>query len=163
MYDRRNVIDLLDWVRGVTLALIKGWPDDKLTHQNVPTDNHVLWVIGHLVATDAWIRGVVGAPAVAAPDTLLKNCGMGSRPTRNPADYPPLPEALELLASARAGLVDWLKNATDAQLALPLKDKTDGFANNPLDAIIKIAWHEGWHAGQIASLRKSLGLPPVIG
>jgi hypothetical protein len=160
---RENAIALLGFVRGVTLSLLKDWPADKLTHQTAPTDNHVLWTIGHLIGTDAWLCDLVGAPRVKAPESLLKNCGMGSRPTKNPADYVPLPEALDLLASARAGLIDWLRGAADAQLTAPLGDKTGGFANDPLDAAFKLAWHEGWHAGQIASLRKSLGLPPAVG
>jgi len=163
MPSQDQIIGLMAFTRTMTLSLLKGWPADKLTHQSAPTDNHVLWVIGHLIGTDAWICDLVGAPRVQAPETLLKACGMGSKPTKNAADYAPLPEMLKLLESARAGLVSWLKSATPAQLSVPLNDKTQGFADDPADALYKLVWHEGWHAGQIASLRKSLGLAPIMG
>jgi uncharacterized damage-inducible protein DinB len=38
-----------------------------------------------------------------------------------------------------------------------------GFVKNRLDVLHKCAWHEGWHQGQISSLRRALGLPSVMG
>jgi hypothetical protein len=56
-------------------------------------------------------------------------------------------------------MIAWLKEAPDSALAGDISEKTGKFASDPLDMIIKIAWHEGLHAGQVANIRKALGLP----
>lgn len=163
MHDRDRALALARFARSVTLNLIKDWPTDKLTHQAAPTDNHVLWTVGHLAGSDAYIAKCCGAPPLEIPESLAKATGMGSKPSPRAADYPPLPEALRVLEKARKDLERWFETAAPAQLSQSLKEKTEGFADDPVDLLAKMAWHEGWHAGQIASLRKSLGLPPVIG
>ena len=45
----------------------------------------------------------------------------------------------------------------------PTASDSGGFAASKLDAIYKCIWHEGWHQGQISSLRRALGLPTVMG
>jgi hypothetical protein len=34
---------------------------------------------------------------------------------------------------------------------------------DPADGLVKLAWHDGWHGGQLAGIRKSLSLPNVFG
>jgi hypothetical protein len=163
MTPRAHALTAAAFARSITELLIKDWPADKLTHQVAPTDNHVLWTLGHLAGTDAWMASVCGAPPIELPETFAKATGMGSKPTPHPSDYPPLTEAQRMMADARARIVRWFEAATDAQLATPLHEKTNGFAHDPIDFLQKLAWHEGWHAGQLASLRKSLGLPSIMG
>jgi hypothetical protein len=42
-----------------------------------------------------------------------------------------------------------------------MKD-TGGMATQRLDVISRVAWHDGWHLGQIAALRRTLGLPSAM-
>ena len=37
-----------------------------------------------------------------------------------------------------------------------------GFAKTRMDVLIRAAWHEGWHSGQLGSLRRALGLPTIM-
>ncbi len=159
MTPRQHALAVLEFSRWYSDNLLKGFPDDKLTYQPSPTDNHALWVMGHLAGTDAWIGGVVGA-AVNVPENIQKAFGMGSKPT--PAGNPPAADVKKAFLDSRAALVNWLKSAPDAALSTDLKEKTGGFATDPLDAIFKIAWHEGFHFGQVANIRKALGLPPSM-
>ncbi|MCG3124035.1 MAG: hypothetical protein GIKADHBN_02476 [Phycisphaerales bacterium] len=157
-----HALSLARFVRSVSDGMLRNWPEEKLTHQNTPHDNHPLWVLGHIANTDAWIGSVVGAD-VSVPASYDKLFGMGSKPSAQRSDYPSFAELRAQFDRNRAGLIAWFEKATPQQLAVDLREKTGSFANDPVDALLKCAWHEGWHFGQVSTLRRSLGLPPLMG
>jgi len=156
-------IELLKFTRSITDGLLKDFPAGKWTHQPAPTDNHALWTLGHLASTDAWFCGVVGATGASMPEGSDKLFGMGSKPVNDPAAYPKPEALLQLMRDNRAALLAWLEKATPAQLAQSTKEQTGGFMSDALDGAYKIAWHEGWHGGQLAGIRKAIGLPNLMG
>ncbi len=160
MQPREHVIALLEFSRWYTNSLLKDLPESKWTFQPSSTDNHVLWCLGHLSGTDGWIAGVVGASAVKVPEDIQKAFGMGTKPVAS--GNPSVDAVRATFESSRAGLLAWVRTAPDAALTTDLKEITGGFATDPIDAMLKIAWHEGFHAGQIANIRKALGLPPIM-
>lgn len=160
---RQHAVNVLKFARQVSSDFLSGIPEDKLTYQSCPTDNHPLWVMGHLASTDAWFAGIVGVKGARFPEEWQKLFGMGSTPSSDRSIYPPLAEVREVFDKNRQLLIEWLEGATDAQLAMPLSKETHGFALDPIDFLIKGAWHEGWHMGQVASVRKALGLPKIVG
>lgn len=159
MNTREHAISMLEFARWYSDNLLKGFPEEKFTHQPSPSDNHVLWVMGHLAGTDAWIAGVVGAK-VDVPKNIQEAFGMGSTP--KPLGNPPTAEVIKSFRDSRAALLAWLKSAPESALTMNLSEKTGGFATDVIDAMLKIAWHEGFHFGQVANIRKSLGLPPSM-
>lgn len=163
MTPRQYAESILRFTRSISDGFLKGWPEDKLAFQNCAADNHPIWVVGHIACTDAWIASAVGISGITAPESYAKLFGQGSKPSSNAADYPPYAELLALYTQNREKLLAWLDSASDDQLTRSLKESTSGFANDVIDALLKSAWHEGWHFGQVATLRKSLGLPPVMG
>jgi len=163
MTPRQHAVSLLKFVRDYSNKLIKDFPEGKATFQASPTDNHLAWVLGHLASTDAWIGGALGIPGTAVPETYGKLFGGGSKPLPDPKAYPPLAELRKAFENGRAAVLKWLETAPDAALATPLADKTGGFCTDPIDGALKIAWHEGWHFGQVANCRKALGLPNALG
>lgn len=150
------------WTRVVTLQLLNDWPADKWTFQRTPEDNHALWVMGHLAITDAWLAGEIGIPGVSVPESYHKMFGMGSKPAANAAEYPSADEVRGVFSECRGAVLAWLESATEAQLAASLKEKTGGFADDVLDAFLKSAWHEGWHSGQLGTLRRAMGLKSIF-
>lgn len=163
MTSRQQVIDLLKFVRSISDGILKGFPEDKMTWQTGPEDNHALWVLGHLASTDGWLASMVNAPGTTAPESWQKPFGQGSKPVSDPKQYPSVAELKKAFDENRAAVLKWFETAPESALATPLKDKTGGFMNDPIDGAMKIAWHEGWHMGQVATLRKALGLPSVMG
>jgi hypothetical protein len=163
MTPRQHTLNVIKFARETTSAFLAGIPDDMITWQASPTDNHPLWVMGHLASTDAWFAGVLGIAGVSVPDSWQPLFGMNSSPTADLAAYPPIAEVRALYDTNRQLLIEWLEGASEEQLATPLSEKTGGFALDPVDFLLKGAWHEGWHGGQIASARKALGLPRIIG
>jgi hypothetical protein len=113
--------------------------------------------------TDAWILKTVGAQCPATPDGWDKLFGSGSKPVNDPKTYPSIAELKKQFDATRAALLNWLEAAPEKDLAVPLKEKTGGFALDPVDAAFKVAWHEGWHFGQVATLRKGAGSSPGHG
>jgi hypothetical protein len=100
---------------------------------------------------------VLNIPGVNVPENVLKAFGMGSKPSQT--GNPSAAEVKATFESSRSAMIAWLKEAPDSALAGDISEKTGKFASDPLDMIIKIAWHEGLHAGQVANIRKALGLP----
>lgn len=160
MNARDYTLSVLEFTRWYTHNLLKDIPQDKWTHQPSPTDNHILWCLGHIAGTDAWIGATLGVAGVHVPENIQKAFGMGTTPsqTGNPAAA----DVLAALEQSRAKIVAWLKDAPESALKIDLNEKTGAFAKDPIDALIKIAWHEGFHAGQIANIRKSLGMPRTM-
>lgn len=160
--DRHAVIAYLQWVRSISDLTLKDFPADKYTFQTGPQDNHALWVLGHLAGGDCWLGSLVGAPGMPDIPDGQALFGMGSKPVPDASKYPPLEIVRKAYDQARDALIRWLETASPEALAADLKEKTGGFATDPLDGAMKMAWHEGWHLGQVATLRKALGLKPVF-
>lgn len=161
MNPRQHAVTVLEFARKVSNDILKGIPDDKLTFQSCPTDNHALWVMGHLAGTDAWMINTLNIPKVNVPEAVIKAFGSGTKPSVK--GNPPAAEVRRAFNEARTALIGWLREAPDSALTVDLKEKTGGFASDPIDAMFKVAWHEGWHMGQVANVRKALGLPNVVG
>jgi hypothetical protein len=162
MHPRQRAIRNLQFSRQVVTKLVEGWPAEKWTHQPTPGANHALWTLGHIALTDAWIGGVVGAGDVRTPEGFDQHFGYGSVPKPDPAGYPEPAEVRAAFERTRGALLAWAEGASDEALERSLKEQTHGFAYDALDGLLKLAWHEGWHAGQIATIRKSLGMPGVL-
>ncbi len=160
---RQHAIALLRWVRGASEMFLKDFPQDRFTFQPSKTDNHASWVLGHLASTDVWLASELKIPGVTIPESWSKVYGQGSKPVNDAAAYPKPAEVRAAFDKTRAAILAWLDTAPDSALTGDLKEKTGGFATDPIDMLLKIAWHEGWHMGQLASIRKALGLPSVLG
>lgn len=163
MSSRQQTIEYLKFIRSISNGILDGIPEAKLTHLCSPHDNHPMWVLGHLAATDHWIAGNVGATGTTWPDGWNDHFGQGTKPVADGKKYPPAAEVKKVFEANRKAVLAWLEKAPESSLNVSLKEKTSGFANDPIDACLKLGWHEGWHMGQAASVRKALGLKPVMG
>ena len=157
----RKVADLR-WVRGITDSLLKDFPADKATYQPWPGENHVAWSLGHLASTYVWLTGVLGGTAPELPAGFHEAFKPGVKPEGNPAKYPALAEVKRHFDSTFQGFLKTVEGMSDAQLDGPLKESAGAFASNGWDILDRATWHEGWHAGQISSVRRALGLKPIM-
>lgn len=155
---RAQALKTLDFAAGITKKLVADWPADKLTHQFVPTDNHPLWTLGHLGVSNHWFANLFdGKPTAGAQyDAMF---GGKSKPSPNAGDYPSLDEVMKLYDDGMARLKKTLKAPKDP--LSPPKQHAD-WVNDTIHAAQLSVWHEGWHAGQLSSLRRAMGLPPVM-
>jgi DinB superfamily len=156
-------LTVLAFSRQSLLTLAEDFPKDKLTHQPFPGANHALWLMGHLANADDFFMAELGKKPMPQFEKTKALFFMGSKPTPNVKDYPPIEEIRSYLSSAREGLVSWFKSMPPTQLAAPLPEDWKPFAPTYGALMFSIAWHEGLHTGQLTTLRKSLGLSPKFG
>lgn len=153
----------LDLARKTTLKMIDGIPAGKLCHQPLPNTNHAIWVLGHMAWTDDYFMTSLGGAKPILDESWAKRFGMGSKPTGDAKAYPSLDEVNATAKKTRAALVKWFESLDDAKLGTAFTGDMAGFAPNYATLPISIAWHEGFHAGQISVVRRSLGLPFAMG
>jgi hypothetical protein len=158
----RRALQLFTFAHDSTTALLADWPEDKLTFQPSPTDNHALWTIGHLAATYQWFATLLDGTRAPLPDNYYTLFGTGSKPVADPAAYPPAAEVRAHFNRAYQRFVDLAARIRPADAAKPTIGDSHGFCRDRADVLDKAAWHEGWHAGQLSSLRRALGLKGII-
>jgi DinB superfamily len=158
-----RALEMLEWSRARTHDLLKDFPADKACHLPSPSDNHIMWVLGHIALTDEWMNGMLD-PAFksALPESYNQLFGYKTKCNSVAKNYPSLDEVKTHFDNARTALLKAARAADEETLNAPLGEKGGGFATDCIDALIKAAWHEGWHGGQIAGVRKALGLKPVF-
>lgn len=163
---RDHIRSQLDWARMCTDNLLETFPAGKATFRTGEHDLHATWILGHLALTEGWVLGMLtpgGRQKEIFPEEWVEanHFGYGST-VQSPDTYPAFEEVLRVFRAMHEALLDWLDNADDEALGAPLDDGGTGFAKTPGDAISRMAWHEGWHAGQLSTLRRALGLSPAF-
>lgn len=121
--------------------------------------NSILWLVGHLANTRCRLLEMLGVDrAPRWPEFFSRGA--------NPADrdkHPALDEVLSEWRDVSASLSKRLEEIGDAELSakcprdFPIADKT------MRGAITFLAYHEGYHVGQMAYLRKLFGKGQLVG
>lgn len=121
-----------------------------------PAGNCVNWVLGHIVATRNRLLPLVGAQPIWSREQAFRYSG------RDEADWSretatQLDSIKTDLARSQQQLLTALEVMSDRELSAPGKD------GRPLAEIIGFfQFHESYHSGQIALLRRIVGRPGVI-
>ena len=158
---RDQALSLLAFSHKMISDMLSGVPAEQCTAQSGPVTNHVLWTLGHVAMTNDWLASLIdGRPAL--PKAFESLFGMGSVPVVDTSKYPSLAEVRAEFDRGYERLVSAAKKRNDAELLTPPLGNSFGFTNNKLDSVLKAAWHEGWHIGQIADLRRGLGIRPMM-
>ncbi|MBN2560383.1 MAG: DinB family protein [Phycisphaerae bacterium] len=158
-----NGLAALGFARRVTTSLLEDIPQDKLTHQPIPGANHAMWIMGHVAVTDAFFLDQLDGRTVGGLEEWKALFFRGSQPKPNVSDYPPVAEVKRLLDRSREQVIAWFRSLDDVQLKAPLPDDLKGFGPLHVNLMTSTAVHEGMHAGQLAVIRKSLGIGPKFG
>lgn len=159
---RDRALAALEFARSCTRDLLRGMSHEHAVHQLADDDPHAMWILGHLAVSDEWIEGMIAPFQSRLPANYKTLFGHKSKAMRDASAYPAFHEVVNHFEAARMLLIEAVHNADDEQLLRPLGDEGVGFAVDPLDAVNKMSWHEGWHAGQLSRIRRSLGLPGVF-
>jgi DinB superfamily len=156
-------IAALKFSRDVLLKMLDSIPADKVTAQPVKDCNHALWVAGHVADTDDFfVRTLTGRPS-GLPAGWSEKFSGGSKPVDDPKAYPTVAEIKRVLADRRDALIAYFRSLDRATLLSPPPEKVKFFGTTQGALAGSIAWHEGLHTGQVTSVRKGLGMPPLFG
>jgi len=160
---RDNGLKMLEFARRVTLAYLEDIPPDQRFHQPAPGANHAVWIIGHLTVVDDSFLSTLQGTEHSLTSMWREAFAQGSDPGTDPSQNPDWDELMKRFAAIRTDLLTWFRNLPDEKLEQPLPENLKGFASSQCALMSSIAWHEAIHAGQITTIRKSLGLDRRFG
>ena len=147
---------------GVSTALyekaLAGLDRETLLKRPGTGTNPLLWIAGHLASSRYGLAGVLGRPREFP---LGKIFSRGAAP----GDLSALPEIGPIQEAWRdisALLMSRLEELTDAELSAPSPRSFPIPDGTIRGAITFLAYHEGYHVGQMAYLRKWLGFPGLV-
>ncbi|QDT89640.1 DinB family protein [Gimesia algae] len=155
-------IEQLHRSRNFLTALLDTLADDQL-HVRVGEGNHALWIMGHLAfADDLFISAFLNEPSCLTPEheELFTS---GTTPSDDPADYPDREELQKRMTTARNRFIDWAQTLEGETLWEASPEAVAPIASNAITAVHTLSQHDFFHAGQIATIRTSLGMKPVFG
>ncbi|MEZ6234410.1 MAG: DinB family protein [Phycisphaerales bacterium] len=158
----------------LTTRFLVGFDESSSTRQAPGLPNHVSWSLGHLALTlhrAAEKFDGVPAPsedfvvgALAAGDRTrfaTESVAFGSTPVDEAAHFPPVDRARAIFERAAERLAGVVERAADADLERQIAWGTGTISLG--DLVVRVAFHNGIHAGQITDLRRGLGMGRILG
>ena len=157
---RPQLLSDLAFAHMMLLDMIAKTPVEHALSSPGPGHNHLTWQVGHLAETYVYFRALLDGQTTQLPESYKTLFGWGSVLNPDASVYPPFAQVKADFERAYSTMLDVAKALPASDLALPPTKDTGGMATQRLDVIARVAWHDGWHLGQIAALRRALGLPP---
>lgn len=129
----------------------------ELPHEGA---KHPGWVLGHLVVGSYYAGQLLGASdRLGEAEPWFGNCTPGSVLSSDRASYGTKDGLLASLERMHAAVAEGLRNVTDEQLDAPLpQEEFRSFWPKVADGVVYlVAYHEGFHLGQLSSWRRAAG------
>ncbi len=172
MSDKSSVLaDGIEASRMATELFFTGFDDSNRVSHAPGLPNHFAWTVGHLAfvmhrAAERFDGGplpesdFVPATRGDAARFGIEGVAKDSVPIADASAYPGDARSRAIFAKATARLIAAVRAASDEKLATTTKW---GQREMPLAALAsRMGFHNGFHAGQLASLRKALGMKGVL-
>ena len=142
------------------LVNAEGITDAEALIQPEPGGNCMNWVVGHIVSSREGMLRLLGEPAVLSPeqaDRYKRGSAPITKASAGKGDGMPFTKLLEALATSQERLLHGIAKADEAKWneAVP----SFGTAR---EAVHFLHFHEAYHAGQIAILRRMAGKKGAI-
>ncbi len=161
MNNAQLLADLIEGSRIWTLKLIADLSGDDWFYQPTQGMAHSLWLCGHLAASENVLihDRCLGNPILDT--SFLAHFPIGGLvKSAQEHDYPPITDVLDVMADLHVKTLTAIRGMHDETLAEPCtgaEGKPHPHYKDIAGAICHCARHEGFHAGQIASIRRLLG------
>lgn len=153
---------------------LAGFDDENRTKQAPGLPNHAAWCLGHLAMTmhraserfgaEAQLPVadfITGSPRGDAERFGTESVGFGSAPADDPSCYPSWARSVAIFDAATKRLAATVRSASTEALMKP--SQFFGGAVLPTwQAVPRAVFHNGTHCGQIADLRRALGMKSVF-
>jgi hypothetical protein len=134
----------------------------EFRHQPVAGANSAAWIVGHLAVTarrTAERLGAAGLPILT--EEYIARYSSTQEPAGTQQELGEKAELLALLHGCAAKVMDALRNLPADALRQP-PASTGPFATNYGEAVLFGALHVAMHCGQLSTIRRSLGKPPLV-
>ncbi|MBX3358316.1 MAG: DinB family protein [Phycisphaeraceae bacterium] len=165
--------------KSLTARYLAGFDDSNHTTQAPGLPNHTAWCLGHCAFIMHRIAEVIERDLSSLPDVpmipeseflpgdvgdrsrfAIEAVAFKSDPVDDASLYPPMARCVEIYNSACDRLAAAARAAPDTSLSRAI---TWGALQTTAFAIIlRMLFHNGFHAGQIADLRRVLGFKSIF-
>ena len=116
--------------------------------------NSMIWIAAHLTTSRNHLGTLIGMERPPLWGDLFDR---GTEPG-DTSPYPSVEEINSTWNATHADLIPWIEKMTEADLATEVSIKFPNRDQTRRGAISFIAFHEGYHFGQLSYARKLLGL-----
>jgi len=150
-----------------------GFTDEMRTRQAANLPNHAAWSLGHLAITLHRAAERFGEQTGLPESDFISGDGgdegrfgtesvsFGSTPSDDPARYPTWQRCREILAAAVERAARALENLPDDELNAEVQWGAGKSTRRQL--ALRQIFHLGTHCGQLADLRRALGMGSIFG
>jgi uncharacterized protein YndB with AHSA1/START domain/uncharacterized damage-inducible protein DinB len=132
---------------------------DDLWKRPTPQTNGMLWIFGHMAAVRARMLAALGEEF----DSGLGDAFGRGAALQDSSAYPSREKINEASREVSRRLFAKLAALTDADLSQPAQGPRPNSVQTVGEQIAFFALHDSYHVGQLAYVRKALGLPGVVG
>lgn len=163
------IADTIELSKANLARYLVGFDDATSTRQAANLPNHVRWNIGHLALTMHRVAEKAdGKPLPESDFAAATQAGrfhtepvaFGSKPADEEIAYPPLARCVEIYNAAVDRLSAAARALPDARITEPA---AWAGGQTPLyQLIVRMAYHNGFHIGQIADMRRALGFKSIF-
>ncbi len=141
-------------------ANAEGITDTEALIQPEPGGNCMNWIIGHILASREGMLRLLGEPTVLSPE-MAERYKRGSAPVTKASaakgDGMPFSKLMETLTTSQERLLHGIAKADEAKWS-----ETVPNFGTAREAVHFLHFHEAYHAGQIAILRRMAGKKGAI-
>lgn len=159
--DHTTTVYLLTATQKFLHRIIDGLTSDDLTAQPIPGINSISWIIGHLTLVDRRAIQKFQAPLVNLPEGYEAFFPITGQVADVQTTLPDVKASISLFNAHRTQLIELVKAMTPEQASIQCESRSGMFSTLG-EMVAFFAVHTGIHIGQISSLRRALGKPPLF-
>ena len=131
--------------------------DKKATDTRIAGDvAPAIWIAGHLTNYRVHLLELFGTKRE------FKWAPLFQKPYDASESYPSMSELKDIWMNVSSELHETLAQATEEQLSAPLKYELPHGNNTLRGAFTFFYYHEAWHLGQLAYIRRGLGMEGLV-
>lgn len=139
------------------LNCVEGLSDEQASSRVLPPTNSVAFLVAHLTDARHKLLAVLGGTAENPLAAFLAN----ARSIDDVPVLPPLAELCEAWQAVASTLASRLAELSAEELDAPAEQRYPGDDPSVLGALAFLVQHDSYHIGQVAFLRRALGLPAM--
>ena len=160
---------------------LAGFDEASRTKQAAGLPNHVAWNLGHCAHTMHRIANMFlsdppsSAGALPESDFVTgdgtkgdaqrfdtESVSFGSQPLDEPGMYPSLARSAQIYDAACDRLAAVIRGVPEAKLMQTVSWGASGVQATLWSMVMRMVFHNGFHTGQIADLRRALGFKSIF-
>lgn len=155
-------IQQLNASRGLLTKLLDTLTYEQMMARAGEAGNHAAWIMGHLAVADDRFVSEFRNEDSRLPADYYKLFDSGSKPSSDEGDYPKRAELQRQFTAARDRTIEWAKTLEGDAAWQASPESIAAITPNAISALHTLAEHDLFHAGQVATIRAALNMPPVF-